>query len=65
MKLLGLLTALAFALVGSAAAAADYPAPKQGDWIAHNFKFHTGEVMPELRRRAARATAASPLPATA
>ena len=49
MKLLGLLTALAFALVGSAAAAADYPAPKQGDWIAHNFKFHTGEVMPELR----------------
>ena len=24
-------------------------APKQGDWIAHDFKFHTGEVMPELR----------------
>jgi homoserine O-acetyltransferase len=42
-------TALAFALVSFAAAAADYPAPKQGDWIAHNFKFHTGEVMPELR----------------
>jgi homoserine O-acetyltransferase len=41
--------ALAFALVTFAAAAADYPAPKQGDWIAHNFKFHTGEVMPELR----------------
>ncbi|MCP3387439.1 alpha/beta fold hydrolase [Bradyrhizobium sp. CCGB12] len=29
--------------------AADYPAPKQGDWIARDFKFHTGETMPELR----------------
>ena len=34
MKLLGLLTTLAFALAGSAATATDYPAPKQGDWIA-------------------------------
>jgi len=41
--------ALAFALVSFAAAAADYPAPKQGEWLAHNFKFHTGEVMPEVR----------------
>ena len=32
-----------------AALAADYPAPKQGDWIAKDFKFHTGETMPELR----------------
>ena len=31
------------------AMAADYPAPKQGDWIAKDFKFHTGETMPELR----------------
>src|SRR3954451_21413311 len=29
--------------------AADYPAPKQGDWTARDFKFHTGETMPELR----------------
>src|SRR3954451_22364567 len=29
--------------------AADYPEPKQGEWIARDFKFHTGEVMPELR----------------
>jgi homoserine O-acetyltransferase/O-succinyltransferase len=29
--------------------AADYPAPKQGDWIARDFKFHTGDVMPELK----------------
>ena len=25
------------------------PAPKAGDWIARDFRFHTGEVMPELR----------------
>jgi homoserine O-acetyltransferase len=31
------------------AVAADYPAPKQGEWIARDFKFHTGETMPELR----------------
>jgi homoserine O-acetyltransferase len=32
-----------------AAVAADFPAPKEGSWIARDFKFHTGEVMPELR----------------
>ena len=40
---------LALALLATAAAAADYPAPKQGEWIAHDFKFHTGETMPELK----------------
>jgi homoserine O-acetyltransferase len=49
MKLLKAISSLAFALAAFAAAAADYPAPKQGDWIARDFKFHTGEVMPELR----------------
>ena len=39
----------AFMLMSVAAMAADYPAPKQGDWIARDFKFHTGETMPELR----------------
>ena len=29
--------------------AADYPAPKPGMWIAKDFKFHTGEVLPELK----------------
>ncbi|MGF6306548.1 homoserine acetyltransferase [Bradyrhizobium sp. i1.8.4] len=29
--------------------AADYPAPQDGEWIAKDFKFHSGEVMPELR----------------
>jgi homoserine O-acetyltransferase len=41
--------AVVFAMTSFAALAADYPAPKQGDWIARDFKFHTGETMPELR----------------
>jgi homoserine O-acetyltransferase len=35
-------------LTSFSAVAADYPAPKQGDWVARDFKFHTGEAMPEL-----------------
>ncbi len=41
--------ALTIALNTIAAAAADFPAPKEGSWTARDFKFHTGEVMPELR----------------
>ena len=37
------------ALISFAALAADYPAPKQGEWISKDFKFHTGEVLPQLR----------------
>jgi len=29
--------------------AADYPAPKEADWVAKDFRFHTGEVLPEVR----------------
>jgi homoserine O-acetyltransferase len=39
----------ALALTSFAALAADYPAPKQGDFVVKDFKFHTGETMPELR----------------
>ena len=35
-------------LLSNAGIAADYPAPKEGDWIARDFKFHTGEIMPEV-----------------
>ena len=42
-------TGLAGALLAFSAAAADYPAPKEGQWIARDFRFHTGEVMPEVR----------------
>jgi homoserine O-acetyltransferase/O-succinyltransferase len=41
--------ALAFTLTAALALAAEYPAPKEGDWVARDFRFHTGEVMPELR----------------
>jgi homoserine O-acetyltransferase len=27
---------------------ADYPAPKEGLWVVRDFRFHTGEVLPEL-----------------
>jgi homoserine O-acetyltransferase len=37
------------ALFALGAWAADFPAPKQGTWVAKDFKFHTGEVMPELK----------------
>jgi homoserine O-acetyltransferase len=33
----------------AAAQAADFPAPKQGTWVAHDFKFHTGETIAELK----------------
>src|ERR1700694_1320275 len=49
MKTLRAALSAGFALASFAALAADYPAPKQGEWIAKNFKFHTGETMPELR----------------
>ena len=49
MKLSQTAVALAFALVPFTAPAQNYPAPKQSDWIAKDFKFHTGEVMPDLR----------------
>jgi homoserine O-acetyltransferase len=43
------LVALILAFIAAPAIAADYPAPKAGEWVARDFKFHTGEVMPELR----------------
>src|SRR5262249_56727564 len=40
----------ALALMWSlAAGAADYATPKEADWIAKDFRFHTGEVLPEVR----------------
>ncbi len=49
MRLVQASVALAFLVLPCAASAADYPAPKQSEWVARDFKFHTGEVMPELR----------------
>jgi len=33
----------------SLAFAAEPPAPQQGDWVIKDFRFHTGEVLPELK----------------
>jgi len=30
-------------------ARADYPAPQEGSWVVRDFRFHTGEALPELR----------------
>jgi homoserine O-acetyltransferase/O-succinyltransferase len=40
---------LLLSLAASAAGAQGYPAPVEGDFVARDFRFHTGEVMPELR----------------
>lgn len=37
------------AMISLAANAADYPAAKEGDWVARDFRFHTGEVLTEVR----------------
>ena len=49
MEFLRAALSAAVAVISLAAFAADYPAPKEADWIARDFKFHTGETMPELR----------------
>jgi homoserine O-acetyltransferase/O-succinyltransferase len=36
-------------LLSNACKAADYPPAKEADWVARDFKFHTGEVMPDVR----------------
>ena len=41
-----ILTVLLSAIPGHAA---DYPAPAEGTWVVRDFRFHTGEVLPELR----------------
>jgi homoserine O-acetyltransferase len=46
---IGIAGALAFVLTSALASAADYPAAKEADWVARDFRFHTGEVTPELR----------------
>src|SRR5215470_51964 len=49
MKHFRLAATIVLAATSLSARAAEYPAPKQGEWIARDFRFHTGEVMPELR----------------
>jgi homoserine O-acetyltransferase len=50
MRISRLLLAGAAALLLPAltALAADFPAPRQGTWTVRDFRFHTGETLPEL-----------------
>jgi homoserine O-acetyltransferase len=49
LALSAILLSVAVPAISTSASAADYPAPKQGDWVARDFKFHTGETMAELK----------------
>jgi len=46
---LPLFAAFAAAVAAATALAAGYPEPKPGDWVTHDFRFHTGEVMKDVR----------------
>lgn len=46
---LGAAAALAVSTIAQAAFAANYPAPREGDYVAKDFKFHTGETLPEVK----------------
>jgi homoserine O-acetyltransferase/O-succinyltransferase len=48
MQRLKAVSVLTFIFFCGAAAAADYPSPREGDWIARDFEFHTGQVLPEV-----------------
>src|SRR6266513_603933 len=47
--ILRVLVILLSILVARFASAADYPAPTEGDFTIHDFKFASGETLPELR----------------
>ncbi len=48
-RILGVILGLLVTLASVAASAQSYPPPKEGTWIAKDFKFHTGEVLPDLK----------------
>ncbi|MBE9605316.1 alpha/beta fold hydrolase [Acetobacteraceae bacterium H6797] len=47
--MLGAATAAVTLAAGQAALAADAPQPVDGTWVAKDFRFHTGQVLPELK----------------
>lgn len=50
MRLLHLLLlSLTLMSLSNTAPAADFPAPREGHWIVRDFRFNTGQVLPELR----------------
>jgi homoserine O-acetyltransferase/O-succinyltransferase len=49
MRIVRAIGGLVLMLLCGPASAADFPAPRQGEWIARDFRFHTGEVLPEVK----------------
>jgi homoserine O-acetyltransferase len=44
-----ILTSLLLSFAAFAAMAQNYPAPQEGTWVVRDFKFHTGDVLPEVK----------------
>ena len=49
IKSVAAIASVTLSLFTAAATAADYPVPKQGVWIAKDFRFHSGETLAEVR----------------
>ena len=49
IKLFSLAAGALIAATALSVCAADYPAPKEAAWVARDFRFHTGETLPEVR----------------
>jgi homoserine O-acetyltransferase len=49
MRIAKAIGGVALMLLCGPVSGADFPAPRQGEWIARDFRFHTGEVLPEVR----------------
>ena len=49
MRIKQFLACVALVMVSFAARAADFPAPKDGSYTLKDFRFHTGQVLPEVR----------------
>ena len=49
MRMIRWLAAMAMLAAAMQIGAAEPPTPKEGDWIVQDFRFHGGEVLPELR----------------
>ena len=49
MRLRALLPCLALVITSQFAAAANFPEPKEGDFVVSDFRFHTGETVPQLK----------------
>ena len=45
MKILG---GVLGAMLAFGAVAAEFPKPVEGDWVAKDFRFHDGSVLPEV-----------------